>query len=143
MRISWFLLAGLLVVSLFNESCKNEDSEPCSYPHLVTVNSECYSGNGLQLTAGDYGDKPLSFEWNIYALKDTSQLLGWTPKDEKLRMIASTSFVVPDSLVANYQRLIVNVAANCGGQLKQSIYYSFIKRKSVSTNCVTWVAQNQ
>lgn len=143
MRVSGFLLGGLLVALLFNGSCKNKDTTPCTYPDLVTVNSECYSGNGLQLTAGNYGDKPLSFEWSIIALKDSSTVLGWTPKDEKIRMIASNNFVIPDSLATNYQRLIVTVASNCGGLLKYSAHYGFIKKKSTASNCTTWVVQNQ
>ncbi|MBD2699387.1 hypothetical protein IC229_01975 [Spirosoma sp. BT702] len=133
-------LGCLILASLV--SCKQEKTTPCKAPQRVTVDSECYAGNGLKFTASDYGDTPLSFEWNVVALKDTSRVNGWTPKDEKIRMIASNTFVVPDSLVTNYQRLIVEVAANCQGQLKHSTYYAFVKKRSAATNCVTWASQN-
>ncbi|SFE87086.1 hypothetical protein [Spirosoma endophyticum] len=143
MRISLSLLASLLVVFTAGEGCKNSDTEPCTFAHQVTVDSQCYAGDGLKFTAGDYGDKPLSFEWSIYALKDSSTISGWTPKDEKIRMIASNSFVVPDSLVTNYQRLIVTVGSNCGGLLKYSAHYGFIKKKATTSNCTIWVSQIQ
>ncbi|WP_420151216.1 hypothetical protein [Spirosoma sp.] len=142
MKISYLL--GSFTVALITTitSCNQEDADPCTYPHQVTANSACYAGNGLQLTASDYGKSPLSFEWEIYALKDSSKILGWTPNDLKLRMIANNTFTVPDSLVNNYKRLIVNVASNCQGDLKHSISYGFIKRISAA-NCVTWISQNQ
>ncbi len=143
MRLSLSLLASLLAAFVVSGGCKNNDTEPCTLPNQVTVDSQCYAGNGLKFTAGDYGDKPLSFTWNIYALKDSSTILGWTPKDEKIKMIASNEFVVPDSLVTNYQRLIVTVASNCGGLLKNSAYYGFIKKKTTANNCTTWVSQKQ
>ena len=129
------LLAGLWLATSCN---KKNDTSPCKAPGLVTVDTACYSGNGLLLTASDYGDSPLSFEWDIYALKDTSGTVGWSPKDEKIRMIASNTFMVPDSLVTNYSKLIVNVATNCQGILYHSITYGFVKHKSTATNCTTW-----
>lgn len=143
MKPSLSILASFFIAFTVSEGCKNSDTEPCTLPHQVSIDSQCYAGNGLKLTAGDYGDKPLSFTWDIYALKDSSTILGWTSKDEKIKMIASNEFVVPDSLVTNYRRLIVTVASNCGGLLKNSAYYGFIKTKTTANNCVTWVPQKQ
>lgn len=143
MRFPLSLLASLLLAFAVGEGCRNSGAEPCTFPHQVTVDSQCYAGNGLKFTAADYGGKPLSFEWRIYALKDSSTILGWTPRDEKIRMIASNNFVVPDSLVTNYQRLIITVASNCGGLLKNSAHYGFIKKKATANNCITWVSQKQ
>lgn len=143
MKPSSSILAGLFIAFTISEGCKNNDAKPCTLPNRVSVDSQCYAGNGLKLTAEDYGDNPLSFTWDIYALKDSSIILGWTSKDEKIKMIASNEFVVPDSLVTNYQRLVVTVASNCGGLLKNSAYYSFIKKKTTANNCVAWVAQKQ
>ncbi|GAB3703755.1 hypothetical protein GCM10027592_34220 [Spirosoma flavus] len=135
-----FYLGCLFLIYL--ASCSQEKATPCGAPQRITVDSECYAGNGLKFTATDYGDTPLSFEWSFVALKDTTRVNGWTPKDEKIRMIAANTFVVPDSLVTNYQRLIVEVGANCQGQLKHSTYYAFVKKRSAANNCVTWTSQN-
>lgn len=143
MKTSLLLTLGLLTFFGLTESCTSQTTSPCGQPQQVTADPECYTGNGLRLTAGNYGDAPLSFTWDIYALKDTSRIMGWTSKDEKIKMIAANTFVVPDSLVSQYQRLIVNVAANCGGQLKYSTYYGFTKKTSSGGNCTTWVNQNQ
>ncbi|GAB4036927.1 hypothetical protein [Spirosoma gilvum] len=143
MKTPKILIVSVVTALISNGSCTDQNSSPCGQPQQVTVDSECYTGNGLRLTASNYGDSPLSFTWEIYALKDTSRIMGWTPKDEKIKMIAANTFVVPDSLATNYQRLIVNVAANCGGQLKYSTYYAFNKKISTSNNCTTWVNQNQ
>ncbi|MBD2755761.1 hypothetical protein [Spirosoma validum] len=70
---AYSLLAGLLAVN----ACQTRETDLCSLPHQVTVNSNCYTGNGSQLTADEYGKTPLSFEWTIYALKDTSKILRW------------------------------------------------------------------
>lgn len=141
MKVSRLIQAGLFISLLTGQACKNQDTQPCTLPHQVTADSQCYSGKGLQLTASDYGDRPLSFTWEIYATKDTSKTFGWNLKDEKIKMIAANNFVVPDSLVTNYQRLIVNVSANCDGLLKSSTYYGFVKKQSSTSNCVTWVVQ--
>ncbi|WP_080057265.1 hypothetical protein [Spirosoma aerolatum] len=143
MKTSAFLAVGFLALFGLTESCTNQTTAPCGQPQQVTADSECYTGNGLRLTASQYGDAPLSFTWDIYALKDTSRIMGFTSKDEKIKMIEGSTFVVHDSLVSKYQRLIVNVAANCGGQLKYSNYYAFVKKTSTSSNCTTWVNQNQ
>ncbi|MFD2934295.1 hypothetical protein [Spirosoma flavum] len=132
----------LLVDLQGSTACKQQDeTNPCTYPHQVTINSTCYTGNGVELTATDYGNSSSGFEWSIIALKDTSKILGWTPKDVKIDMFASDKFTVPDSLVTNYQRLIITVATNCQGLSKHSIYYGFIKSKSTATNCIMWTSQ--
>jgi hypothetical protein len=142
MKTSSVVAYSLLVSLLAVLSCKTQnDTNPCTYPHRVTIDSNCYAGNGVKLTASDYGDSPSSFEWTIIAVKDTSRVLGWTPKDVKIAMIAADTFTVPDSLASTYPRLIVTVATNCGGLLKHSIGYGFIRGKSAAGNCTVWTSQ--
>ena len=129
-----------LIITLL--ACKQEETYTCTYPHQITIDSGCYTGAGLTVTASDFGTSPPLFEWTIIALKDTLGTSGWTPKDVKLVRSASDKFTIPDSLASTYQRLIVRAAAtNCGDALKHSSYYTFIKKQS--TNCVSWTNQNQ
>lgn len=107
-------------------------------PEQLTVDPACYEGNGLRVTAADYSDSPIGFEWTIRAVQDTTHVLSWAPKDEKIKMDASNTFTVPDSLVTNYQKLIITVAANCQGRLLHSIGYGFIKSKSAGSTCTVW-----
>ncbi|GAB3960504.1 hypothetical protein GCM10028805_58000 [Spirosoma harenae] len=106
----------------------------------MTVDPACYSGNGLTFTASDYGSPAHSFDWSIYALKDTTKASGFTLGDLKIDMLAPDKFTVPDSLIAKYPRLLITVATSCGGQPLHSIYYSFVKT-STSANCSIWAAQ--
>jgi len=130
-------LAGLLVFV----SCRRngEDTTPrCAAPGRVTVDSTCYTGNGLALKASDYGTGALSFDWEIHAVTDTSSTLGWGPQDLVIRPIGSDTYTVPDSIVSKYPKLIVQVATNCEGTLLHSITYGFLKRRSTANNCTSW-----
>ncbi|WP_018620175.1 hypothetical protein [Spirosoma luteum] len=108
-----------LIITLL--ACKQEEAPACTYPHQITLDSGCYTGTGLIVTASDFGTSPSLFEWTIIALKDTTGASGWTPKDVKIVRSASEKFTIPDSLASNYQRVIVKAAAtNCGDALKHS-----------------------
>ena len=129
------LLFGLWTII----SCKQQDNtSPCGAPNLVSVDTGCYTGKGLLVTASNYGGSPSSFDWTIIALKDTTNKLGWTDKDIKFDGAAPATFAVADSLVTNYQKLIITVASNCQGTLYHSIYYGFIKSKSATNTCIVW-----
>jgi hypothetical protein len=134
---------GLLVALMISQSCTKPEADSCAAPQQVTADAQCYAGSGLRLTAADYGSGPVSFEWSLYALKDSSAVLGWTPQDEKIRLIAGDTFVVPDSLLTPYRRIIVTVAANCGGLLKHSKTYGFVKTRGATSGCTQWTVQNQ
>lgn len=142
MKISQLSLIALFISLLIVVACHQQnDANPCTYPHRVSIDTSCTTGNGVTLTASDYGDSPAGFEWTIYALKDSSSVLGWTPKDLKIDMFAPDTFTVPDSLTTTYKRLIVTVATNCQGLEKHSIGYGFIKTKSATGNCTIWRPQ--
>lgn len=127
---------------IFVSSCTlQDDTSPCRSPQKISVDQRCYTGNGLALTASEYGTSPLSFEWSVYALKDTAQNLGFTPQDLKIKINTADVLVIPDSLAANNQRLVVTVAANCQGELKRSIYYAFKKTQSATDSCTVWQPQ--
>ncbi|UHG94061.1 hypothetical protein [Spirosoma oryzicola] len=139
MRTSLFSLLGFSGCLLLSSACQQDKQvSACTYAHQVTIDSECYTGNGLRLTATDYGNTPDGFEWNVIALKDTSESWGWTPKDEKIIMTGLDTFTIPDSLVSNYEGLIIKVATNCQGQLKHSKYYGLTKTSSTTGNCTIW-----
>lgn len=139
MRTSLIALYSLLLGLWVATSCTSQDStKPCGPPGKITVDSACYAGNGLVMTASEYGGSPLSFDWEIHAVKDTSTVIGWTSEAFELKPISSNKYTVPDSIVNKYPKLIVSVASNCEGALKHSVTYGFIKRRSTANNCVTW-----
>ncbi|ADB39165.1 hypothetical protein [Spirosoma linguale] len=128
---------------IFVSNCTSQDNtSPCRSPQKISVDQRCYKGNGLALTASEYGTSPSSFEWSVYALKDTAQSLGFTPQDLKIKINTANELIIPDSLATNNQRLIVTVATNCQGELKRSIYYAFIKTQSATDSCTVWQPQH-
>lgn len=129
-------------ILIFVSSCTLQDNtSPCRSPQKISVDQTCYAGNGLALTASEYGTSPQSFEWSVYALKDTAQSLGFTAQDLKIKINTSDVLVIPDSLATNNRRLVVTAAANCQGELKRSIYYAFVKTKSATDSCTIWQPQ--
>lgn len=131
----------VILVLLTVIGCQQEQTDPCSYARQVSIDQNCYNGRGVKLTASDYGNNPVGFEWKIVAVNDTSQTIGWTPKDVKIVYQASDTFTVPDSLASGaYSRLIVQVATNCGGTPKYSIATAFDRRRSATDpNCIIWM----
>lgn len=112
--------------------------QPCTFAHQIDVNSDCYAGQGLALTASGYGDSPDGFEWNVIALKDTSESWGWTPNDKKLAIQGIDKFTIPDSLVSASQGLIVKVITTCQAQQKHSRFYALARNQSATGNCYVW-----
>jgi hypothetical protein len=127
-----------LVCSSIGLIACQQKPQPCTFAHQIDVTSDCYAGQGLELTASDYGGSPDGFEWNVIALKDTSESWGWTPNDKKLAIQGPDKFVIPDSLVSASQGLIVKVITNCQGQQKHSMYYALTKSQSATGNCIVW-----
>jgi hypothetical protein len=134
-----FRFSLLLVIYVCLLGCQRE--KPCSIPRRITADPQCVTGNGLKLALSGYDGVPLSFTWNIIALKDSSNVFGWTPKDLKIRYTAPQTFTLPDSIPNNYRRIIVFIEANCDGKLLQSTSFGFIKTKRAGSSCANWTSQ--
>ena len=78
-------------------------------------------------------------EWYIYVLKDT--LDGFTPRDLKINEPKYESITIPDSILLDNKKIDVHAVTNCDGQLRDSMFFAFVK--TTSNNCVTWIRHYQ
>ena len=122
-------------------ACKEPaENDPCIFVSLITIQSGCYSpDHGLSLRATGRDNAPVYCEWYIYVLKDT--LDGFIPRDLKIKEVKYESITIPDSILLDNKKIDVRATTNCGGQIRDSMFFAFVK--TTSNNCVTWIKHDQ
>lgn len=126
-----FLLLIVLCVSL---SCsRTQEVKPCQSDIEITAKQGCYdSVLGLPLAVSGYSQTQ-GWEWRVYVTEDTTSA---NLTNLQIRKGSSDKLYVPNSILSSYPMIIVQVATYCGNSLKESMYYSFVRRGS--DNCITW-----
>jgi hypothetical protein len=131
--LSPFLIPLFAIVSCN----RTNEINPCLSPVEVTAKQECYNPLlGLPLTVS--GNRQAEgWEWRVYVVEDTT---SGNLTNLQIRKPSSDKLTVPDSILSRYPMIHVQVGTNCGDSVKESMYFSFVRRES--NNCTTWVRKS-
>jgi hypothetical protein len=126
-----------LIILCVSLSCSRKQADPCQSDIEITTKQGCHdSVLGLPLTVTGYSQAE-GWLWMVYAAEDTTSA---NLINLKIHMPSSDRLYVHDSILNRYPMIIVQAKTNCGDSVKESMYYSFVKRESA--NCTIWARRS-
>ena len=145
MKTAYSLLIAILITATFTR-CDLTGTDPkpvaCLPPTNLTAQAPCESGYpGALLTVSGYeGTMPRQFIYTVFLQKDTlsndiSNLAN------KWGNASNERIIVPDAVVKDAPKFIVQVSINCDGKDRPSQYFAFVKRVAANPACYVWARQ--
>ena len=139
------LLIGLLTLTLAD--CKKTTNEPeaaCQPPATLVAKATCESNySGALLIASDYklGSSP-QFEYQVFVQKDTLSN-DISVNKSSWANASNDQIVVPEKVLLNAPKFVVQVIILCSGKMQSSKYFAFVRRPVANSSCYVWALQKQ
>ncbi len=138
----------IILLAVVSTNCKKNTEEPaavsCQPPKTLVAKAPCESNySGVLLLASDYKlGSSAQFEYDVYAQKDTISN-DISANNTSWANASNDQIVVPEKVLLNAPKFVVQVKILCSGKLQSSNSFAFVKRPVANSPCYVWALQKQ